>query len=56
MFEPRMMNVANVHARDAFLAALASRRNEFHRYRSRRVRNTILGRLGLLRANRLVTR
>lgn len=56
LFEPRMMNLVNTLSRDAFLATLAARKKEFHKFVPRKVHNAILGRLGLLRANRLVAR
>lgn len=56
MFDARMMNVKNTRSRDIFLAALAARRMEFYRFLPRKVHNGVLGRLGVLRANRLVTK
>ena len=55
MFHERMHLVENVVQREAFLAMIRMRLKECHCYLSRKIMNSILGRLGLLRPSWLVT-
>ena len=51
MFHIRMTQVNNERARDVFFALLANRRDDFHRFLSRKIRNGVLARLGVMRTN-----
>lgn len=52
IFHPRLIYVRDDRTRDAFLAFLANRRDDFHRFLPRKIRNGVLARLGLLRKTR----